>query len=539
MKIAEKVQAPSWVSRGEIGGGLDLLGLRSPVQFIGGKLLDGVTTVTPSVRYLTIRAWLIWRYGQTGLPDDLQRFIKFAAYIESAIVLGNLTQDRTIGGLIGTEQALSRLDADGVRVEISALVQSPASIIYAAPSDQLGITQTRAGSTPMLSFDRGLPLAKIFDRTLSSNPLMSRLLSSNVGADATVNDLFELGAIVRIDQIPDDERDLLVNAIMAQDLLNRDRPRLATYTALLALASELKARPTERDLFETACSNARFNEPCLDRIADGWVIYCIRDAIAVTQEAVLAAVMDEVLASPDSATAGVDQSIVIVGLIERVEEHNACLRDLGLLQDDESVTSLSFRDLKSRVERLLSNDRTESNGICRWSGTLTESTLYARAQSAGAGALTLSVVALLMADQRTIERGVASSKEQLWLSYQGWSRMGLSDCILPALERYYREDRSLLEVAADLAYRTVQQHLLISWSRLQRDIRRDVALLTAEDQKWFSRQQGFRGGRTASRIHQALRWLEQLSLIDDAGITSQGEIVLRRALNSLSKDVDI
>ena len=49
MPIAETIQAPTWVSSGAvITGGLDLLGLRLPVQFIGGTLLDGVTTVTPN-----------------------------------------------------------------------------------------------------------------------------------------------------------------------------------------------------------------------------------------------------------------------------------------------------------------------------------------------------------------------------------------------------------------------------------------------------------------------------------------------------------
>lgn len=125
MPIAATLQAPTWVNSGaEIASGLDLLGLRLPVQFIGGTLLDGVTTVTPSVRYLAFRAWLIHRYGQSGQPDRWQDFTNFAARIESALVLGNLTQDRNIGGLIGTDQALARLDANTPRVAISALVKS-------------------------------------------------------------------------------------------------------------------------------------------------------------------------------------------------------------------------------------------------------------------------------------------------------------------------------------------------------------------------------------------------------------------------------
>lgn len=119
MPIAATLQAPTWVSSGAvITGGLDLLGLRLPVKFIGGTLLDGVTTVTPSVRYLAFRAWLIHRYGQSGQPDRRQDFTDFASRIESALVLGNLTQDRSIGGLIGTDQALARMDANMPQVGI-------------------------------------------------------------------------------------------------------------------------------------------------------------------------------------------------------------------------------------------------------------------------------------------------------------------------------------------------------------------------------------------------------------------------------------
>lgn len=113
--------------------------------------------------------------------------------------------------------------------------------------------------------------------------------------------------------------------------------------------------------------------------------------------------------------------------------------------------------------------------------------------------------------------------------------MGLRDVILPELERFHRENRSLREVAAELAYRTVQQHLQITWSRLQVDLRRDVALLTAEGNKWFSRGKGFGGGRTASRLQQALGWLTQLRLIDGGGITADGELVLERALSVLTE----
>ena len=54
--------------------GLDLLGLRAPVQRIGNDLFDGITTVTPKVRYLSVLTWIIHRYSQERLPNGWSQF---------------------------------------------------------------------------------------------------------------------------------------------------------------------------------------------------------------------------------------------------------------------------------------------------------------------------------------------------------------------------------------------------------------------------------------------------------------------------------
>jgi hypothetical protein len=537
MAIAKSVLPPEWISSGaNITGGLDLLGLRLPVQFIGGTLLDGVTTVTPSVRYLAFRAWLIYRYGQTGQGDDWQTYTDFAARIESALVIGNLTQDRSISGLIGADQALVRLGADTPQVEVSALVKSPASTIYTGPSDQLGLSRTRDNLVPALVDTRGLPLAQTVQQRLGRIPLLERLVSEPSLAQVPLDELRELGAVARIDQIPDDERELLLAAIVPAKPLPKERARIGTYAALLALAAKKKARPTEGDLFDSACSMNRFGEPLLDQVAVGWTFYCVRDAIAVTQEAVMAAVMDEIMTSPEGGLAGVARENVVGALMERVEEHDTALRDLGLLGAAESVASLSFREVQRRIEARISADSVTNHGVRRWPDTLIEPLLYKRALKSGAGALSLAVVAWVLAAARVADAVRENNTQSANLSYQGWRRLGLRDVILPELERFHREDRPLREVAAELAYRTVQQHLQITWSRLQVDLRRDVALLTAEGNRWFSRGKSFAAGRTASRIQQALGWLSQLKLIDAGGITADGEVVLQRAFAVLAEE---
>ena len=497
-------------------------------------MLDGVTTVTPSVRYLAFRAWLIHRYGQSGGADSWQKFTDFAARVESALVLGNLLENSSIGGLIGSDQALERLALGNAQVQIASLVKSPASTIYTGPSDQLGISKSRDNAVPALVMERGLPLAKAVDQRLTTVALVSHLTRDDDLGAASIDDLRELGSQVRIDRIPDDERELLLAALMPAVPRPTERNRIRTYAALLALASQQKSAPSEGKFFDVACSPGRFGEPLVDQVADGWATYCVRDAIAVTQEGVLAAVMGEVLGQPDGGLSGVDRNVVIEALMERVEEHDSALRDLNLLSSGESVADLTFRALEDRMRSRLFVAGS-APGVVRWSDSLVETQLYRRALKSGAGALTLAVVAWVMAALRVGDVVREDKQEYRSLSHQGRRRQGMREVVLPELERFRREDRPLRDVSAEMAVRTVQQHLQITWSRLQVDLRRDVALLTAEGNKWFARRKGFVAGRTASRIQQALGWLQQLKLIDASGITADGAIVLKRALVTLAE----
>jgi hypothetical protein len=98
--------APSWVESGatEVKG-LDLLGLREPVLRIGNSLLDGITTITPTVRYLGFVAWVISLYWKRFGGDERELFLDFARTIEGAIGLGNLAFRGDTTGLVGADDA--------------------------------------------------------------------------------------------------------------------------------------------------------------------------------------------------------------------------------------------------------------------------------------------------------------------------------------------------------------------------------------------------------------------------------------------------
>ncbi len=538
MPIPESLQAPSWVDTGAVlTGGLDLLGLRLPVQTIGGTLLDGITSVTPSIRYLAMRAWMIQQYGQSGQPDAAESFLRFAARLESAVVLANLSVDKQIQGLIGANEANERLKSSNSEIEISPLTVNSAAAVYAGPSDQLGISNPRGDAVPALIDERGAPLARAVESQLRGNPLLGRLLGESGVVSASRDELAELSSVARIDHIPDEEIEILTRALIPQDPLPRERARIGTYSALLVMARDLRARPNEQQFLNAACSVERFGEPLLDPVADGWTAYCVRDALAVVHEATFAAVMDQITSSSDEGKDGVDRRELVASLLESVEDHSAPLRSLGLLDTDESVLDLSFRELRSRIATRITAGAEKSGAIARWPSSTREPQVYRLALRSGAGALTLAVVAWILADAR-VGNGVRNQRPELRrLSHQGARRFGIREIVLPTVDRWYNEDRPVREVAAEIADRTVQQHLRIAWARLQSDpLRRDVALLLTEDLRIFPRGKRFAAGRTVSRLQQAISWLVQLKLVNTAGITPYGLDVLSRALAFLSQD---
>src|SRR5688572_1032994 len=85
--------------------GLDLLGLRAPAEGVANYLIDGVTTVTPNVRYFALRSWIIHRYLALGGLNDWKHFSRFAGRVESAVALGGVLAETATAGVVGRDVA--------------------------------------------------------------------------------------------------------------------------------------------------------------------------------------------------------------------------------------------------------------------------------------------------------------------------------------------------------------------------------------------------------------------------------------------------
>lgn len=535
MDLADTLSPPAWVDSGaETTPGLDLLGLRLPVQVIGDSLLTGVTTVTPTVRYLSIHAWLVHSYAQARRPDRWSDFKAFAAIAESAVVLGNLTIDAGTVGLIGSDKGREILESGTSSLPLEQLVKQLAINTYANPSSQLGLTFPRDSGIPGLTEERGLPLAQSVANVVSDSELGAAISHGEAPPKVPREHLEELGQRLAMREVSGDERRLLLEGILPKNPLPRDRPRLETYATLLFLAQELGRLPEESDLFEAAREPQRSFPVQLHGTLDGWLRYSVRDLISTVGESVFKAIISTLKRLAEGSEV-VPVNRVLGALLDLEAEHGEALQALGLARSQKPIWSTSFADLHDRVGEQLEAPRASSGGLERWAGTLHEWSIMDEALNLGPGSLSLLPVAWSLATWRTVawdsaEYGPFEDRSDL-----GWARLGLDEVIRPTIARFQNERFNLREATEELALRMIDQHLRVAWSRMARDMRRDIAALTTDGTEWHSRGKEVVANRTGSRLPQAIGWLQQLGLIEEDGLTEEGRRALDRALRTLAE----
>ncbi|QQX89730.1 hypothetical protein JJQ59_34975 (plasmid) [Cupriavidus necator] len=525
--LANTIQAPSRVSitADELSEGIDLLGLRYSVQVIGSALLDGITTVTPSIRYLSLSLWLIYQYASEKRPDSAQAFSDYGKRAEAAVVMGNLLAHSSVPGLIGPITGKKRLAGDD-EPTLAPLVQAAAVDIYQAAAERLHLMRL-TGNVPQIVTERALPIVTAVRSRLERTCLPELLAALDGDADATVSReaLRQLGEAFPMRHIPEDERHMLRNALLPEAPRTSEQPRIATYACLLRLAELLKRVPTNEEFLAAACAAERFAAPSLDTISDGWLLYCIRDVIAAAHERVMELVTyalrdlknRNLLATPAS---------VLGELLRSTPDVVRGLTAVGLARDGESLDLMTMRELAKRVGELTGMDRRSANGLNRWAGGFHEEAVQDVLKTSDVGALALLPVAWLLVAQRV--DGLDEAIAYQVLARDEAMRIGIFQTVIPTCQRWLREDQTLIAAIGELMERTVYQHVSIAWSRMQTDPTKNLALLSEDEGRWRFHGRLFPAGRTGSRIKEAIGWLEQLGLIDEDGLTEEGEKVLHR-----------
>ena len=525
---------PEWVeTQGRPINGLDLTGLRLPVDAISTYQLIGITTVTPRVRFLSIRAWIIKVFSESGLPNSYEAFADFATCVETAIIFAILLNNRDLPYLPGVTKALTVIDEESNQIALEKLVDQPGYNLYAGTSYNLFLGYATNDGVPGLTQERGVPLAKVFEGLIHKTVFFKTLKTDPTLDVVSRQDLIDLGQAINLEEISEAERACFLSALLplqpAEKWLNREIRRIGTYTLMLELAKRHQRLPKEDDLFEAALTPETTLPKQLFSVLDGYLCYRIRDALAVAHEAMLGLVCREL--------GGHEGSIHhdrIIHAVASDTENDLALRKLSLMTEDESITTVRFLTLAERVESLLLNQQTE-RGLVRWQGELDENSLIKAILQNSCVSTGLTPVVWLLCRHRVATEDPETFPPLEMLLRAGSARVGLREVVFPQLETWTTTNPLLIDVISWLVQRTVDQHLRIAWSRMFADMNKDVAILLCNGELWQHRGKNYGGGRMASRIPDAISWLEQLQLLDPSGLTQKGEEVLNHGYEVLTR----
>lgn len=507
--------------------GLDLLGLRAPAEAVAVRMMDGVTTITPLVRYLGFRAWLIFRYLKLGGLNDWQAFSAFAAKAEAAVAFASRLAGDSTRGVIGYDVAAPILAQMQGELTLKRLTKILAVSVYAGSSEALGLGEG-SGEVPSLTRERGLPLAESFDTSAGQDDVLQTISLEGAEQDFERERLARFGRRFSMAAPSAEERQWLLGAILPFPPRRTELPRIASYCLLLHLCRAAGREVKESEVLAAVSGDDLDSVPEeLHFICDGWTRFTTRDILVLAHEAAVWNALQQLL---QVAQAERRQSAreVIAGLI--AADLDSALAGVGLkLKADAPVRAL--------YEAVLSSlgPTSEARGLRRWKGELGEALLFEKAEwfRTPAGLSLLPVTWIIAA--RRMEPGIKSRLINFDLDgLASMSRIGIGAVVLPEVAAWSRSTVTIRETTAWLVQRSVDQHLRIAWSRMAREPQKDVALIRSDGDDWIHLKD-FRPGRAVSRLYQAINWLRQLDLIRDGNLTADGSAVLNEGLATIRR----
>lgn len=519
---------PGWVIAPDSYQGQDVLGLRTPVQRIGNDCLDGVTTTTPSLRYLSIFCWLVRNYWVQRRPADLAAFHDFVWRSEFALVVGNKLVNPGATGLLGAQEAQRIVAEAQSRFAVEQLAQGNVAGTYGNVAVQLHLTAPSDSPVPRLTEGRGAALADAVGEVLDRTALGHQLAQQGPPSVMEREKLAQLGEAARIDQPTPAERELLGEALVPTSPLDAaERRRCGSYGLALHHAELIGQNATRSSFIGFVASSVEV-PPALVRIRGAWRFYLTRDMLAVLHERALQAVVlsTETLADGD----GLVTARSVLEHMLSAGEHNEILREFDLLPAARDVATVTIRELHDRLAYRTADAVVEA-GCLRWRDPLQEEALMRRSWSADESIIALLPVAWLLVCRRNLPVLEEAHARGPRIARAGWGRMGLTEVVAPTVARWLEDDVTLLGAMAELARRTVDQHLRIVWGRRRTDPHRDAAVLSVDGESWRVRET-YHGGRSLTRLEQAFGWLDTLGWWSESGLTDAGQAAYVRALAS-------
>lgn len=294
-----------WTKMGKLGG-LDPLGMLTPIENCYGQLLPGLTSVTVRYRYYSFFSWWIDEYTKDGASSSARKFEEHLRRGEALIALitvfaqNNVEGVETTSGVAGSEWAAREISASDnmINFTFATSLDTPKgegkryldvlaySAAYGSQLIEIGLMSRLDGYSLISPKPLGNDLADAYRET---NSLESLRHFKQCAANGIVskNDLLKM-AIMRLSFLPSEcrERSLLRDLLMGRSSQGGEI-RAETMKEIMIAAQDLGKVPTQDDLrwlwFDSDVGEDHPNREC--RLA--WQYYQVGDSLRVCMEAIL------------------------------------------------------------------------------------------------------------------------------------------------------------------------------------------------------------------------------------------------------------
>lgn len=492
---------PQWTERADKRG-LDPLGMQNSGVVLYQSLLPGISNVTLRMRYYGYYCWVSETYARRSATSDFEAWRTWVRRAEALYALVCARAGET--GVGGVDWANRRLAAEERIIDFAAAASTDASQerylrqslgvfggAYYTQMAELGLFTENRHGIQVATRDLGQRAAGLFADAIG--PDLAKLLRQKIaGASVNVRDLDRLEPIApsRI-QVQSEERSFYEALLFAREesLGQKAASRGATLSLILETAHAIEEQPGPEDvrwhLFDPPQS------PLPERLEAqrlNWEAYQCQDLLQVASAALLAWAITIINADGQGRTPADIRDEVVSHLIG----HN------------EDAFAGSWRDLR------LSLDPGTFPYQAMW-----DDLTSARGAPADKALATIKLMAAL--HQRLWTRPDLADAATRGLPGRGPARSLRTE--LDWLES--RDTDDVIDRIADYVIeRVVRRHSWVAMQKLRRQ--RDYTFLfELRDGRLFFLT-GYQPVATTPRLAPAIRFLEDIHLLDENGLTALG-----------------
>ena len=503
---------PEWTELGQ-DGGLDPLGMQRPIEVIYQSLLPGISTITLRFRYYAFFVWMLEVYARETGNTDPAAFRQFQRRCEAlfALVAARGSTELGVAGIDWAHRQLSSVpDNSAANIDFSVGADPEADLaqrylrnkggafggIYATQMYEMGLITLGDDQNPIsVCTDRALPLANAFAEEIGDLAVL--FLGRVEAGTVSLPDLDRLAPMKPSSVIAGNkEHSLLVEVLLGRvssasvsDQLRRSTARMLLQ--LIAVANHVPhAEAVKWEWFGAGKQEARYDSDT-DDVRDMWALYQACDLMRLAYENTLDLALD-ILQGAEMRRMTLEALVAeLLDLADVPKGMTWVEYSTGLVEKAEPAASARLAD-DTMMEARASGDRSER----------------------------MQAVLVLIA---ALAKKAAAFGELLVNALDAPDHFHSLRTEVRFLEARAHDDAQSV-VDAMIRERVLKRHLWVA-SRKFRNQKAYTFLIEPEEGLLRYRDR-FRVSPSSPRLEQAMKFLRDVKLIDDTGLTALGRAEL-------------